>query len=134
MKLQKLLGGAATLSVVLLSGLCVVAWSQGATDEKSQTSHREDGQTDKLNFRVGNKFFHARSEENGLFRDVMIHEQRQDTKTSRPTFAVVFAKYARREKITPNRWVLGSGSSSVYDERGLKREMKFKRLTLSNTH
>jgi hypothetical protein len=69
MKIRMLIGAAA-LSVVLLSSLSVAARSQGVTDEKSQIPHVEDGQIDKLNFRVGNKFFHARSEENGLYREV----------------------------------------------------------------
>ena len=134
MKIQKLIGGAASLSVVLLGSLSLVAWSQDATDEKSQTPHVEKEQIDRLNFRVGNKFFHARSEENGLYRDVLIHQQGKDTKTSKPILAVVFAKYARKETIKPNHWVLGSGIITIrtYDGREVKTEMKFKQLTLSN--
>ena len=121
MKIQKIIGGATALTVVLTGGLFVAAQSQ---EPQSQAKPMKG-----LSFHDGRYFFHARSEANGLFRDVMVHNWQEVAKNSKPSTTVIFAKYARKDA-NGNQWVLGSAKGVIYDGNRITGETTAKRLLL----
>lgn len=128
----------------LIGGLILLAFSSATAvvvHSQSLEMKRLPGGTIQLvpspsgySFDTGRYNFHARNQQtNGLYRGITIYSRAKDPMVPEESLTA-YARFARRDRGKPNRWILGQVVLQTYDKSGtFVSESMAKRLILDIT-